>query len=335
MKKLGQIFTSRFAYHMYFWIFFCGLMFLSSGAKEESLTVRVVQSFEYIAFLIVPVYFHFFIFDRFFYKRKYVLYVLSLFTILFGWGYLVNRFFYVRHMEKGSLASAIVMIFFMLLITTSFKVLVDSVKQRFLMQQIEAKQVQTELRLLKAQINPHFLFNTLNNLFGMARKQDPQTAAGIAGLSHLMRYMIYDSNVELINLEKEIQQINRLIELQKFRFTKDDDIQIDFAIHGEAVNVQIPPMLLIPFVENAFKHGISLAAPSFVRIDLNVDENKLEFSVSNSKYSRSDTKDDTGLGIGLQNVNRRLELLYPGKHELAICDGEKVFEVRLVLRKPE
>ena len=332
MKKIGRIFTSRIAYHLYFWIFFFGLTFLSSGAKKEILTDRIVQSLEYIAFLIVPVYIHFLILDRFFYKRKYVLYVLSLFTLLFGWGYLVNRFFYLRHMEKGSLASAIVMVFFILLISTSFKVLADSVKQRFLMQQIEAKQVQTELRLLKAQINPHFLFNTLNNLFGMARKQDPQTADGISGLSHLMRYMIYDSNVELISLKKEIQQIDRLIELQKLRFTKDDDIQINFAIDGEAAKVQIPPMLLIPFVENAFKHGISLVAPSFVRIYMNVSEDKLKFSVSNSKHSRSDNKDDIETGIGLKNVSRRLELLYPGKHELAISDGENVFEVRLVLR---
>ena len=332
MKKLGRIFTSRVAYHLYFWIFFFGLTFLSSGAKKETLTVRIVQSLEYIAFLIVPVYIHFFILDRFFYKRKYVLYVLSLFTLLFGWGYLVNRFFYLRHMEKGSLASAIVMVFFILLISTSFKVLADSVKQRFLMQQIEAKQVQTELRLLKAQINPHFLFNTLNNLFGMARKQDPQTADGISGLSHLMRYMIYDSNVELISLKKEIQQIDRLIELQKLRFTKDDDIQINFSVDGEAAKVQIPPMLLISFVENAFKHGISLVTPSFVRIYLNVEKDTLEFSVSNSKHSRSENKDDVEKGIGLKNVSRRLELLYPGNHELAISDGEKVFEVRLALR---
>jgi LytS/YehU family sensor histidine kinase len=335
MKKLGRIFTSRVAYHLYFWIFFFGLMFLSSGAEEESLTVRIVNSLEYIAFLVVPVYIHFFILDRFFYKKKYAIYVLSLVATLIGWGYIVHRFFYQRHMEKSSLAGAIVMVFFMLLISTSIKVLADSVKQRFLMQQIEAKQVQTELRLLKTQINPHFLFNTLNNLFGMARKQDPQTADGISGLSHLMRYMIYESNVDLISLEKEIQQINRLIELQKLRFAKDDDIQIDFSIDGEAEKVQIPPMLLIPFVENAFKHGISLSAPSFVRIHLNADEDMLEFSVNNSKHFRSDNKEDFGLGIGLQNVSRRLELLYPGNHELAISDGEKVFEVRLVLRKPK
>jgi LytS/YehU family sensor histidine kinase len=310
-------------------------MFLASGAENESLNVRLIRSLEYIAFLIVPVYFHFFIFDRFFYKKKYTLYVLFLLTILVGWGFIMDRFLYQRITEKGSLVSASVTVFFMLLITASFKVLADSVKQRFLLQQIEAKQVQTELRLLKAQINPHFLFNTLNNLFGMARKQDPQTADGIAGLSHLMRYMIYESNVELISLEKEIQQIDRLIELQKLRFTKDDDIQINFRIDGEVENVQIPPMLLIPFVENAFKHGISIAAPSFVRIYLNVENHKVEFSVSNSKHSRPENKKDAGLGIGLQNVNRRLELLYPGDFELAISDGEKVFEVRLVLRKPE
>lgn len=324
--------TSRYANHMYFWIVFFFLMFLSSGVKQESLSVRIILSFEYIAFLVVPVYVHFFVFDRFFYKKKYAFYVLSLIAILFGWGYILDNFFYGRHMEKTSLVSAMVMIFFMILISTSFKVLAESVKQRFLLQQIEAKQVQTELRLLKAQINPHFLFNTLNNLFGMARKQDPQTADGIAGLSHLMRYMIYESNVELISLEKEIKQIDRLIELQKLRFTKEDDIQIDFTSQGELENVQIPPMLLIPFVENAFKHGISLTTPSFVRIRLDVDEDKLEFLVSNSKHSRPEKKEEIGLGIGLKNVSRRLELLYPGKHELAISDGEKEFEVRLVLR---
>ena len=331
MKKLIQILKSRFANHIYFWIVFFLLMFLASGVKEKSITVRIVHSLEYIAFLIVPVYIHFFILDRLFYKKKYVPYILSLVSVLIGWGYVLDKFFYLRHMEKSSLVSAVTTIFFMILISTSFKVLTDSIKQRFLLKQIEAKQVQTELRLLKTQINPHFLFNTLNNLFGMARKQDPQTADGIAGLSHLMRYMIYESNVEFISLEKEIQQINRLIELQKLRFTKDDDIAIDFATKGESMNLQIPPMLLIPFVENAFKHGISLASPSFVRIHLNVDVDKLEFRVTNSKHAKSEKREGEGPGIGLQNVSRRLELLYPGKHELAISDGEKVFEVRLVL----
>jgi two-component system LytT family sensor kinase len=325
------MFTSRVAYHVYFWLFFFGLMFLSSGTMEKSVTVRIIHSLEYIAFLIVPVFFHLFILDRFFYKKKFVIYILDLIVIVGGWGYIVDRFYYQRYMEKNNMAGAMVMVFFMLLITTSFKVLTDSVKQRFLMQQIEAKQVQTELRLLKAQINPHFLFNTLNNLFGMARKQDPQTADGISGLSHLMRYMIYESNVEFINLEKEIQQINRLIELQKLRFTQDDDIQINFSIDGEVSKVQTPPMLLIPFVENAFKHGISLVTPSYVRISLNLDKDKLEFSVKNSKHSRFENKEDIGEGIGLKNVSRRLELLYPEKHELAISDGEKEFEVRLVL----
>ncbi len=332
MKKIGRIFTSRLVYHIYFWIFFFGLIVLSSGAHNESYTVRVVRSLEYIAFLIVPVYFHFFVFDRFFYKKKYMRYVLFLLTILIGWGYVMDRFLFQGILEKGGLFSAMVSIFFILLITTSFKVLAENVKQRFLLQQIEAKQVQTELRLLKAQINPHFLFNTLNNLFGMARKQNPQTADGIAGLSHLMRYMIYESNVELISLEKEIQQIDRLIELQKLRFSNDDDIQIDFTIDGEAENTLIPPMLLIPFVENAFKHGISLTTPSFVRIHLKVQNETLEFSASNSNHSRIKDKEKVEPGVGLQNVSRRLELLYPGKHELAISDREREFEVRLKLR---
>jgi LytS/YehU family sensor histidine kinase len=141
--------------------------------------------------------------------------------------------------------------------------------------------------------------------------------------------------VEVISLAKEIRQIERLIELQKLRFTHEDDIRIDFVIEGEVGNIEIPPMLLIPFVENAFKHGISLAAPSFVRIHMNAGGDSLEFSVTNSKHARTEKKADAELEIGLQNVRRRLELLYPEKHELTIADGEKVFEVRLVIWRPD
>jgi LytS/YehU family sensor histidine kinase len=205
----------------------------------------------------------------------------------------------------------------------------DSTRQRFLLQEIQAKQVETELDLLKTQIHPHFLFNTLNNLFGMARKGDAATADGISRLSHLMRYMIYDSSVDKIDLEKEIDQIQRLIELHKLRFAAEDDIAIDFKIEGKTEDIRIPPMLLIPFVENAFKHGISLKQPSFVRMALVSGIGGLQFSVENSVHPRTRDDEDPVAGVGLQNVRRRLELLYPDSHELAVRITDTSYAVEL------
>jgi LytS/YehU family sensor histidine kinase len=172
----------------------------------------------------------------------------------------------------------------------------------------------------------------LNNLFGLAQRQEKGTADGIAQLSHLMRYMIYDSNVDKIDLGKEIHQIQRLIKLQKLRFSNDDNISIDFQIEGDVNAVKIPPMFLIPFVENAFKHGISCCEPSFLKIDLRIEESNLHFSVRNSVHINKSHKDDLDSGIGLRNIRRRLELLYPDSHELIIQKEEKIFKIELYLK---
>ncbi len=218
-----------------------------------------------------------------------------------------------------------------IVITTALKIGKAGFEQRLAFQQIKAKHIQTELELLKSQINPHFLFNTLNNLFGLVRKLDETVAGGIAQLSHLMRYMIYESNVERIELEKEIRQIQRLIELQKLRFLKEDDIAIDFKIEGNIKKVLIPPMLLIPFVENAFKHGISLEQSSFINIRLAIRDNSLQFSVKNSINTLKEEMENTNPGLGLQNVRRRLELLFPETHEFKVQNSNKEFVITLTL----
>jgi len=147
--------------------------------------------------------------------------------------------------------------------------------------------------------------------------------------------MIYESNVDRINLEKEIHQIKRLIELQKLRFSKDDAIDIDFQTEGDTKKVQIPPMLLIPFVENAFKHGISIKTPSFINIHLSAQDDGLQFSIRNSIHVRRGEREMNNSGLGLQNVKRRLELLYPNSHELTTHKSGDTFEVNLTLKNKE
>jgi LytS/YehU family sensor histidine kinase len=307
---------------------------MSGGKGESTLLDRVQDSLKNITIFVLPVYVHFFLLDRFFYKKKYGIYALLMLLTLFGYAYLFNlTIAKVLNLRQG-FVGLFTMIFLMLFVSTSIKVLADNIKQRFLLQEVKAQQIKMELNLLKAQINPHFLFNTLNNLFGMARKQNKNTADGIAGLSHLMRYMIYESDVERILLEKEVQQIKRMIKLQKLRFSPEDDIKVNLKTEGDFTNKSIPPMLLIPFVENAFKHGISLKAPSFVLIHLAaVSDNRLHFFISNSRHKRMGTDKINEPGIGLKNVRRRLEILYPGDHDLTIRETEEKYEVSLVLKK--
>jgi sensor histidine kinase YesM len=184
-----------------------------------------------------------------------------------------------------------------------------------------------ELKYLKAQINPHFLFNTLNNLYSSALKnKDDETASGITKLSEIMRYMLNDVNENEIPLDKEIEYLKSYIDLQKLRFSEKDDILINFDIQGDCSEIKIPPFLFIVFVENAFKYGINFRKHSFINIRFAVSEKVLKFNINNSVHAKNDT--DTP-GLGLKNITERLALLYRNKHKLEIINENNTFNVDL------
>lgn len=328
---LVEIVNSRFAQHTCFWLFFF-ISTLLLMLRHRPFFFSLYYSFVQIIFFAIPVYFHFYLFKIFFNRKKYHLYMLSLIGIIIIAGISMNYVFVTVFKEYSNAYSLFLTISSFLIMTTAIKYAKRGIQQRLDFQKIKAKQLQTELNLLKAQINPHFLFNTLNNLFGLARKRDRRTADGIAQLSHLMRYVIYDSKVEQIELEKEVEQIKRLIDLQKLRFLLEDDIDIDFQVKGNITELKIPPMLLIPFVENAFKHGISLSKKSFIKIDLKVKEQYLHFHIINTIHRKKYNDNETESGLGLENVKRRLELLYPDGYKLEIYDSQKTFEVDLWIK---
>lgn len=332
-RRLSRIFKSDLGLYLLFWLFIFGFIVLTTGSKEGpvSLATKLIYGLRVLVQVIIPVYIHLYLLEKFFYRRRYGLYFILLVATILGFGYVNSHLVKWIFGEKADWHTTAIIIFFMIALSSVLKIMRDSTRQRFLLQEIQAKQVETELDLLKAQIHPHFLFNTLNNLFGMARKGDAGTADGIARLSHLMRYMIYDSSVDRIELDREIDQIQRLIELHKLRFAEEDDIAIDFKIEGHTGDILIPPMLLIPFVENAFKHGISLKQPSFVRMVIAVRAGSLYFSVENSIHPTTRAEEEPAAGVGLQNVKRRLDLLYPDSHELAVrmTDTSYVVELRV------
>ena len=328
---MRKYFTSRIALHLYFWIFVLGFFCFASFGKDGSWSPNPKVALHILATTFLPVYAHFYLFEKLFYARRYVLYALLLLIVVGVNGYFASMLWESSSMGRGvSILSVCITTFIFIAATTGLKLLRKDIRNRMQLQELKAKQLQTELHLLKSQINPHFLFNTLNNLFGMARKQDPGTADGIAHLSHLMRYMIYDGTVEKIELDKEVEQIQRIVELERLRFSSTDPIQIEFTTEGDLQSFRVPPMILIPFVENAFKHGIEFNNPSFVRIRLKILEQQMEFSVENSVHG-APTEPGAHNGIGLHNVKRQLEILYPGTHELRIDQRPDSYSIHLTI----
>jgi len=195
--------------------------------------------------------------------------------------------------------------------------------------QMQANQLSTEIKFLKSQINPHFLFNTLNNLFSMAQsKGNDELADGISKLSGMMRYMIYDSNAERVPLNKEIAYLEDCITLNKLRYA-DNEVKVKFDYPAQPGNVTIAPMLFIPFVENAFKHGVAIGQTSGIDIAIVISDQQVKFICVNTKYSAIKKMEDEKSGIGLENVKRRLDLLYPGKHSLQFNEDDWKYIVQL------
>jgi two-component sensor histidine kinase len=186
-----------------------------------------------------------------------------------------------------------------------------------------------ELALLRSQVNPHFLFNTLNNIYSLVYKKSEDAPEAVMKMSSIMRYMLYDATTDKVLLEKEIEYLKSFIELEKLRIRHKEFVEL--TISGNVEGRTIAPMLLIPFVENAFKHGSKSVASPGIRISLSIDPQQIRFGVTNHiRKSPSVNKDQVG-GIGLTNIRRRLNLLYPGKHQLDIRSDEEMYVVQLIL----
>jgi len=194
----------------------------------------------------------------------------------------------------------------------------------------EKQKTEAELSALKAQINPHFFFNTLNSIYSMALDKDDRLPTTILQLSELMRYFLYESKDNFIPLEKELTVLDNYIGLQKIR--SDAKLNIEINKSGNVNGQKIAPLLLITFLENAFKHGAKGSSEStFIKLRIGVEKNKLNFSVENNKGSIDEVETKEQGGLGLENIKRQLELLYTGKHLLNIDNKKDSFAIQLQL----
>ncbi len=195
-------------------------------------------------------------------------------------------------------------------------------------QNLENQNLKTELNSLRNQVNPHFLFNTLNNIYVLTRIDVKKAAQTILMLSDLMRYQLYECSKERVPLTSEIQYIKNLIELEQLRHT---NLSITFKVDGAMNNHTVPPFLFVPFLENAFKHGFYIPIDSFIFVEMKLTSNALSFVVKNTKKETEPVKQKDG-GIGLTNIRRRLVLMYPQRHELSISDKTNVYKIRMDLK---
>lgn len=221
---------------------------------------------------------------------------------------------------------------FFLFLSLLYRFSIDWFTHQQLQRELREEKLRAELSFLKAQINPHFLFNTLNNLFASSQQAgDHETAAGIAQLVDLMRYMLEDSEAELVGLTKEMQFLEAYIDLQKRRLAAGDPVQITFTKEGEMTDRQIAPLLLIPFVENAFKHGVRFYQPSSVDIRLKMNAQRLDFVIVNTIHPPDRQAVVKENSLGLKNVRKRLELHYPGRYQLKTVEDNEYFTIHLTL----
>lgn len=201
-------------------------------------------------------------------------------------------------------------------------------------QSLEKDKLEAELKFLKSQIHPHFLFNTLNNLYALTLKKSSKAPDVVIKLSEMLDYMLYNSNEKEVKLSDEIKLIENYLELEKIRY--DKRLNLEMTITGNVREKYIAPLILLPFVENSFKHGASQnVANPFVKIDIFIKDACLNLIIRNSFCDGKNKTESYTEGIGLKNVKRRLELIYPGKHELKIDIRDKVFTVNLSVRWSE
>lgn len=331
--------TRQVLLHLIIWVAIVTLFMYI--ATNGSIVYATIVVFVYFGLINISIFYinYLLILPTFLNRKKYLWCGLSMLALVFVFGFLkcgLAYYFYDIVLVRGEgkhvmnfwdyYSSAAFVSCFFIFLSTILKFVSDWFMNEKIKSNLENEKLISELAFLKSQINPHFLFNSLNNIYSLAYQKSEKTPEAILKLSEIMRYMLYESNENKVALSDEIRYLENYIELQKLRFK--DKAYIKFELDGDIQNQKITPLVLISFVENAFKHGVATEKENPITIVLNVVSNKLFFQVLNKKSNHN--KDETG-GIGLQNVKRRLDLLYKGQYRFHIEDNENIYNCELYL----
>jgi hypothetical protein len=344
MKKINKKQLIQLAQHFSFWLAAFVISLKLFTTSSEIMKVDYIYTFLFLITISFGVYSNLqLLVPRFLQKAKYGLYIPLFFVNIAFWSWFNILFFdklvdyvlpgyyfisYYSFIDICCFVLAFTGITTLLKMARSWFLLAETDRKLAQMQQL---QTATELNALRAQINPHFLFNSLNSIYSLVLSRNEKASDAVLRLSDILRYTIYDTRDDFVPLQKELTYLNDYIELQRLR--SRSGAQIQFKIEGETTDRKIAPLLFIPLVENAFKHGIrSDTDHAFVYVNFLVKEDYLCLIVSNNRGVVADAVVEEGSGVGLENVRRRLELIYPGKHQLEISSDKVQFNVKLTVQ---
>lgn len=338
VKKIIQ---NRVMQHTLFWLlsFFVLLNIFAYG--DNLIKADYIYATLFHIPLVLVVYFNLrFLLPKFLSKKRYWFYFILIVPTLsmIAWfsqfmferlvDYIFPGYFFISYFEFQDYALFILIYLSVSTLLKMSKGWFELMETQQQLNQLKEENLNTELRALKSQINPHFLFNSLNSIYSLSLDNDVVTPKIILKLSELLRFMLYETSEEKVDLEKEIHHLENYIDLQKLRVS--EKAAIHFEKEGDFEDLKIAPLLLLPLVENGFKHGIKGDVENaFIVIFSKIENSEFTFSVKNNKGIVDEVEDDKYRGIGLKNVKRRLSLLYPEKHDLKIEADEKTFLVSL------
>ena len=343
--------------HLLFWVGYVSLsVFVFSGREEIGLAL-ILSLILVIPQMIIAYVNMELLIPRFFIKKKYLIYAGYVLLCFVGF-YLFYEFVltslfdhfgppehaarrlmnensergerpYFSRMRKMRVIYGFTQALAIYFLSTAFKTSQIAFKREKEAADLKSENLNSELKFLRSQINPHFLFNALNNIYSLSIIKSDKTPDNILKLSDMLRYIIYDCNADSVPLKKEVNYINNYIDLQKLKDDEMDNIEIDF--ERADPKCMIAPMIFIPFIENSFKHSkIEDIEHGWIKIKIENTDSQLFFSIKNSLSKEDYTKDKIG-GVGLENVKRRLELLYPHSHKLNIKSSDNEFSVELTI----
>ena len=330
--------------HLFFWLisvvlFTVVLIYTRGDFNFYSISLYLAANILMtIGFLAISVYINLlWLIPVFFNKRKFFLFfILELANILL---FILLNYFVTYVFEGGKhpnffteFIAEFILILLFLVVSTLLKVMRDSITLQDVelrMKEVQKQKVESELRALKAQVNPHFFFNTLNSLYSLSLDKSDMAPELILKLSDLMRYVIYESNDDLVPIGKQLEFLQSYVYLERLR--ADENLQVDFEVKGANLDLKVAPLLYIAFIENAFKHGSKARSDNpFIRIAFDLEhEDRIGFYIEN-RIDPFHEKKPAG-GFGLSNVKKRLELLYPGKFELNLKESESVYRAELTI----
>lgn len=336
-QKLSRYKIHHIAFWLAYYVFWI-LLFNSRMGWSEAVVNASVVIFMHGAVSYFNIYV---LFPKFLKKKEYLTYIVSiLLSITLACFLLVIIFITINTISFesqeevwswGFFNSNAISISYTVAITMSLKMVKQWYERDKLTQNLERINTETELKYLKSQINPHFLFNSLNSIYALTLKKSDLAPELVLKLSEILRYVLYEAKERFVDLEKEVNYVQSYLDLEKMRH--GDRLMVNFTTEGDLAGHRIAPMLFLTFLENSFKHGISSnAGRGYVDVKMALDRNLLTFVITNSKAKKPESRinGDSG-GIGLENVKKRLNLLYPDKHDILISETPDSYVVELDL----